>query len=47
MDVARYGSILTQEVRPKMSKEKKLATVTTLTGLVLMVTVIWMAGLFT
>ncbi len=38
--------MLTQVLESKMSEERVLATVTTLTGLFLMALVIWMAGLF-
>lgn len=46
MDATAYEGLLTQIGGSKMSKEKKLATVVTLTGLSLMIAVIWTANLF-
>jgi len=46
-DKAHFKYMLTQMEGPKMSEEKKLATVTSLTGLFLMIAVIWTAAFFT
>lgn len=46
IDLSHYKCMLTQMMESKMSKEKKLATITTFTGLFLMIAVIWTAWLF-